>query len=79
MIESLKCVETGVLRSAADGNIGSIMGIGAPTWTGGYIQFVNTYGLENFITRCEELSARFGERFNAPEIVKATLAKNQQF
>jgi len=40
VIESLKCLETNVLRSVADGNVGSIMGIGAPVWTGGYIQFV---------------------------------------
>ena len=48
-IQSLRCLEEGVLRSAA-GNIGSIMGIGAPH-TGGYIQYVNTYGLDRFITR----------------------------
>jgi len=70
VIESLKCLETGVLRSVADANIGSIMGIGAPPHTGGYIQFVNTYGFDNFIARCDELSAKYGDRFNCPEIVK---------
>jgi hypothetical protein len=40
VIEALKCLESGVLRSEEDGNIGSIMGIGAPVWTGGLIQFV---------------------------------------
>jgi len=68
VIESLKCLETGVLRSVADGNIGSIMGIGAPVWTGGYIQFVNTYGLQRFVDRCGELAAQYGERFEAPQI-----------
>ena len=33
VIEALKCLETNVLRTVADGNIGSIMGIGAPAWT----------------------------------------------
>ena len=37
VIEALKCLETGVLRTVADGNIGSIMGIGAPAWTGGVV------------------------------------------
>lgn len=69
VIESLVCLETGVLRTVADGNIGSIMGIGAPTWTGGYIQFVNTYGLERFTQRCDELADCYGERFRAPKIV----------
>jgi len=70
VIESLKCLEEGVLRSVADGNIGSILGIGAPAWTGGYIQFVNTYGRERFIVRCEELKAAYGERFSPPGILK---------
>jgi 3-hydroxyacyl-CoA dehydrogenase/enoyl-CoA hydratase/3-hydroxybutyryl-CoA epimerase len=69
VIESLKCLQEGVLRSVADGNIGSLLGIGAPVWTGGYLQFVNTYGLERFIQRCDELAESYGERFRAPKIV----------
>ena len=79
VIEALKCLETGVLRTVADGNIGSIMGIGAPAWTGGLLQFVNTYGLQNFVDRCASLSAAFGERFQAPAIVAEKLAKGETF
>ncbi|WOJ96313.1 3-hydroxyacyl-CoA dehydrogenase NAD-binding domain-containing protein [Congregibacter brevis] len=68
VIEALKCRETGVLRSDEDGNIGSIMGIGAPVWTGGLIQFVETYGYQRFVDRCGELAAAYGERFAAPQI-----------
>lgn len=79
VIESLKCLEGGVLRSVQDGNIGSIMGIGAPVWTGGFIQFVNTYGLQRFIDRCDALAATYGERFKAPAIVAEKLAAGKQF
>ena len=79
VIEALKCLETGVLRTVADGNIGSIMGIGAPAWTGGLLQFVNTYGLQNFIDRCASLSAAYGERFQAPAIVAEKLVKGETF
>jgi 3-hydroxyacyl-CoA dehydrogenase/enoyl-CoA hydratase/3-hydroxybutyryl-CoA epimerase len=68
VIESLKCLESGVLRSAEDGNIGSIMGIGAPLWTGGLLQFVETYGYQRFVARCNELAAIYGERFSPPQI-----------
>ena len=77
VIEALKCLQTDVLRTVADGNIGSIMGIGAPFHTGGWIQFVNTYGLQNFIDRCSELSAAYGERFDAPAIVAEKLAAGE--
>jgi 3-hydroxyacyl-CoA dehydrogenase/enoyl-CoA hydratase/3-hydroxybutyryl-CoA epimerase len=79
VIETLKCLETGVLRSVADANIGSIMGIGAPPHTGGYVQFVNTYGMDKFIQRCGQLSEKFGERFNCPEIVKTQAASGELF
>ena len=70
VIEALKCLETGVLRSEEDGNIGSIMGIGAPAWTGGLLQFVKTYGYDQFVARCEELAEAYGERFNPPQIAR---------
>lgn len=79
VIESLRCLQEGVLRSVADANIGSIMGIGAPAWTGGYVQYVNTYGLQNFINRCEELASQYGERFNPPAIVAEKLAAGDTF
>ena len=79
VIETLKCLQTGVLNSVADGNIGSIMGIGAPPHTGGFIQFVNTYGFEKFIARCEVLSAKYGERFDCPDIVREHAKSGELF
>ena len=85
VIESLKCLQEGVLRSVADGNVGSILGIGAPLWTGGFIQFVNTYeygsetGLAAFISRCNELAENYGERFAAPLIVAQKLQAGELF
>jgi 3-hydroxyacyl-CoA dehydrogenase/enoyl-CoA hydratase/3-hydroxybutyryl-CoA epimerase len=79
VIEALKCLETGVLRSVADANIGSIMGIGAPPHTGGFIQYVNTYGFDKFIARCDELAATYGDRFNCPEIVKQHAKSGELF
>ena len=79
VIETLKCLQSNVLRTVADGNVGSIMGIGAPVWTGGFIQFVNTYGLENFQTRCGELAAKYGERFVCPQIVEDKIFAGETF
>lgn len=79
VIESLKCLESGVLRSVEDGNIGSIMGIGAPVWTGGFIQFVNTYGVQRFVDRCHSLAQSYGERFNPPQIAVDKAASGELF
>ncbi|BCO34512.1 3-hydroxyacyl-CoA dehydrogenase [Mycobacterium heckeshornense] len=68
-LETQKCLDEGVLTSTADANIGSIMGIGFPPWTGGTAQFVVGYpgGKEGFVARARELAAKYGDRFLPPE------------
>ncbi len=68
-IESVKVVDEGVIESIADANIGSIFGIGYPPWTGGVLQFINTYdgvGPAAFVARAKELAAKYGHRFEPP-------------
>ncbi|MEV0085285.1 3-hydroxyacyl-CoA dehydrogenase NAD-binding domain-containing protein [Saccharopolyspora sp. NPDC050642] len=67
-LETVKCLDEGVLRSVPDANIGSIFGIGFPAWTGGVVQYMNGYsgGLAGFVARCRELADRYGERFEPP-------------
>jgi 3-hydroxyacyl-CoA dehydrogenase/enoyl-CoA hydratase/3-hydroxybutyryl-CoA epimerase len=67
-IESVKCLDEGVIESVADANIGSIMGIGFPGWTGGVLQYINGYdgGPQGFVARARELAAQYGERFEPP-------------
>lgn len=79
VIAALECLQEGILRTVAEGNIASIMMTGAPAWTGGYLQFVNTYGLRRFMDRCDELVSVYGERFKAPAIVAGKLAAGETF
>ncbi len=67
-IETVRCVDEGVIPSVADCNIGSIFGIGFPAWTGGVLQYINGYegGLSGFVARARELAATYGPRFEPP-------------
>ncbi len=72
-IESVKCLDEGVIESVADANIGSILGIGFPGWTGGVLQYINGYehpeagsGPAGFLARARELAERYGDRFTPP-------------
>jgi 3-hydroxyacyl-CoA dehydrogenase / enoyl-CoA hydratase / 3-hydroxybutyryl-CoA epimerase len=80
-IESVKCLDEGVLTSVADANIGSILGIGFPGWTGGVLQYINQYpgGLAGFIARAEQLAERYGDRFAPPQLLLAKHAKGERF
>jgi 3-hydroxyacyl-CoA dehydrogenase/enoyl-CoA hydratase/3-hydroxybutyryl-CoA epimerase len=71
-VESARCVAEGVVVSTADANIGSIMGIGYPAWTGGVLQYIAGYqgatgtGPDAFVARAEQLAQRYGDRFAPP-------------
>ena len=74
-LETLRCLEEGVLETERDGNIGSIFAFGFPPSTGGAIQFARGAGLEAFRARADALTQRWGGRFAAPEAALARLAE----
>jgi 3-hydroxyacyl-CoA dehydrogenase/enoyl-CoA hydratase/3-hydroxybutyryl-CoA epimerase len=77
VVESLRCLDEGVLRSTADANIGSLYGIGFPAWSGGAAQFVVGYpgGVGTFFDRAAELAERYGPRFVPPESAASLVAR----
>lgn len=86
-LDTVRLFEEGVLTSVADANIGSIMGIGFPAWTGGVIQYINGYvggpggatGLPGFVARARELAERYGDRFLPPALLVEKAEKGEKF
>jgi 3-hydroxyacyl-CoA dehydrogenase/enoyl-CoA hydratase/3-hydroxybutyryl-CoA epimerase len=78
-IEAVRCIEEGVLASARDANIGSILGVGFPRWTGGTVQYINAYGLPRFAERATTLAERYGSRFAPPPLLQKKAAANERF
>lgn len=62
-LEAVYCIESNIVTQVRDANLGSIMGVGFPRWTGGVLQFINGYGITEFVARAHELAERYGERF----------------
>ncbi len=75
-IETLRCLDENVLTSIADGNIGSIFGLGFSPWTGGALQFINHVGSRKYTERARELTQRFGKRFTPTESLEALAESN---
>jgi 3-hydroxyacyl-CoA dehydrogenase/enoyl-CoA hydratase/3-hydroxybutyryl-CoA epimerase len=80
-LETVKCLDEGVLRSVADADVGSIFGIGFPPLHGGALQYVNAYegGLQGFVARARELAARYGSRFEPPELLVRKAEAGERF
>ncbi|WP_345417807.1 3-hydroxyacyl-CoA dehydrogenase NAD-binding domain-containing protein [Actinomycetospora chlora] len=78
-LETVKCFDEGVLHTIADANIGSIMGIGFPAWTGGVAQYIDGYpgGLPGFVERARILAKAYGDRFQPPASLVEKAEKGQ--
>ncbi|MDT0349614.1 3-hydroxyacyl-CoA dehydrogenase NAD-binding domain-containing protein [Pseudonocardia charpentierae] len=75
-IETQRCLDEGVLTSVADANVGSVLGIGFPPWTGGVVQYVEGFpgGVAGFVARADALAERYGERFGVPTSLRSRAA-----
>jgi len=67
--EAAKCYEEKVVLTVADANIGSIFGWGFAPFQGGALQYINAYGVGNFVRRSKELAERYGDYFAPAEIL----------
>lgn len=63
VLETVKCVEEGVIRTNLDADLGSIFAWGFPPYLGGTLSFVDTVGIKTFVSECDRLSNTYGERF----------------
>lgn len=78
-LEAVRAMEEGVIQHVADGNIGSIMGIGFPAQTGGVFQYINAYGVAKFVERADELASKYGEAFSVPPLLRDKASKQEGF
>ena len=62
-LESARCAEERVVPEPADADLGSILGLGYPSWTGGTLSFIETVGPARFVAECDRLADTYGERF----------------
>ncbi len=78
-IESVRCMDEGVVTHPADADIGSVFGWGYPPYTGGTISFIETEGLAAFVEEADRLVAKYGERFSVPASLRDMASKNERF
>ncbi len=78
-IETVRCLEEGVLRSVPDANLGAIFGWGFAPFHGGPLQYINAYGVDKFVERAQELTDRYGSRFSPPQLLIEMAKKGEIF
>ena len=67
--EAARCLEEGILRSARDGDIAAVFGIGFPPFRGGPFRYMDSIGIANIVAQLEELNGRFPPRFQPADLL----------
>ncbi|HZG42713.1 MAG TPA: 3-hydroxyacyl-CoA dehydrogenase NAD-binding domain-containing protein, partial [Longimicrobium sp.] len=77
--EAVRTLEEGVLRSARDGDVGAVFGIGFPPFRGGPFWYVDTTGAAEVLRRLRALEQRFGGRFAPARLLEEMAADGRRF
>jgi 3-hydroxyacyl-CoA dehydrogenase / enoyl-CoA hydratase / 3-hydroxybutyryl-CoA epimerase len=77
--EAARTLEEGIVRSARDGDIGAVFGIGFPPFRGGPFRWIDAVGVSKVVDALEDLSARFAPRFTPCDLLVSMARRSERF
>lgn len=78
-LEAARTMEEGIVADPREADVGSILGWGFAPYTGGVLSFIDTVGAAAFVKRADELKAKYGKPFEAPQLLRDMAAKKETF
>ncbi|WIO73031.1 fatty acid oxidation complex subunit alpha FadB [Porticoccaceae bacterium LTM1] len=76
--EMARCLEEGIVSSAAEADMAMIYGVGFPPFRGGIFRWLDEIGLDAFIAMAEPLKD-LGELYHATETMKSMAANGENY
>ena len=77
--EAARALEDGVIRSARDGDVGAVFGIGFPPFRGGPFRYMDSLGIATVVEQLDELNERFPGRFEPADLLRDLARSNGKF
>lgn len=77
--EAARCFGEQVVRSARDGDIGAVFGIGFPPFLGGPFRYMDTLGASEVVAILQRLAAQYGPRFTPCDELLQRAEQGQTF
>ena len=77
--EAIRCFGEGVIASARDGDVGSVLALGFPPFRGGPFRYVDTIGAADALRRVQGYCERFGERWRPAPLLVHKAKKGERF
>ena len=79
VLEAVRALEDGVLTDIREGDVGAILGWGFAPWSGGPFGWLDIIGAARAVEICDHLTATFGPRFAAPQMLRDMAASGRSF
>jgi len=77
--EAAYCLEEGILKTATDGDLGAILGLGFPPFLGGPFRYIDQLGAEKIVEKLNGFADEFGPRFKPAQILIEKAKKGESF
>src|SRR5690606_17524888 len=77
--EAARVLEDGIVKSAADVDLGMITGTGFPPFRGGLLRWADTLGMHEILRRLERLEREHGVRFEPAPLIRERAAGHRGF
>ncbi len=77
-LETARCLEDGIVDTAAEADMGLVYGIGFPPFRGGALQYIDKAGLAGFCTLCKPYTS-LGVAYQPTEKMQAMATQGESF
>ncbi|MGO3908813.1 fatty acid oxidation complex subunit alpha FadJ [Huaxiibacter chinensis] len=77
--EAARCFDEQVIKSARDGDIGAVFGIGFPPFLGGPFRYMDTLGTSEVVAILQRLATQYGPRFTPCDALLRMAERSQTF
>ncbi|MEZ5751435.1 MAG: 3-hydroxyacyl-CoA dehydrogenase NAD-binding domain-containing protein [Paracoccaceae bacterium] len=79
VLEAVRALEEEVLLDIREGDVGAILGWGFAPWSGGPFGWLDIIGAKRAVEICDDLEAKHGPRFKAPQMLRDMAASGKTF
>lgn len=78
-METVRCLEDGIVGSPAEADMALIYGIGFPPFRGGALRYIDAMGVAGFVKLAERLAAELGALYAPTERLRDMAANGKRF
>ena len=78
-IAAAQAMDEGIVTDPREADVGSIVGFGFAPFTGGTLSYIDGMGVAQFALLCDDLSKKYGKRFDPPGLVLDMARDHQTF